>query len=528
MYKSLLIMLLFCSSLLTAQTQDVRTVPSEATVYLNSAKVTETASFHLKKGKNTLKVVGLPNNIDINSYQIGLSNGATLLSVSPSTNYLKTDEYSAEEQQLLDNKKGLQLQQKLVEAEVKTLEGELRLIEKIQSSGNTDNAWTAVQIAELASYYAKRTLEIRTLLIEKNMISQGILEQISDLDMQIRRYVKDKNVNRNEVVLEIQSSKPMHASLNISFITSAAGWQPFYDIRAKSITAPLEIITKGKVYQNTGKPWDNIQLRVSTYFPRSNQDRPILNPFYVREAQYPSPLSGQVRSVNAPLDNSYKLREDSMVLDEAVVVSEAVSQQFNTLYTVDGRQSVSTNTDGQTFILDKKSVEADYLYHTVPKRSEEVFLLANIKNWQSLNLLLTEANIYFQDHYIGKTTINPNYTSSTFSISLGVDERIIVKRRLLDNLRSTKLLSSKKVENYAYEISLKNNRAEEIAIEILDQIPISQHKNIELINVETNGGKLDNNTGSVLWKVNLKEGENKRIMLSYQLKYPEDVELQFY
>jgi uncharacterized protein (TIGR02231 family) len=217
-----------------------------------------------------------------------------------------------------------------------------------------------------------------------------------------------------------------------------------------------------------------------------------------------------------------------MVLDEAVVVSEAVSQQFNTLYTVDGRQSVSTNTDGQTFILDKKSVEADYLYHTVPKRSEEVFLLANIKNWQSLNLLLTEANIYFQDHYIGKTTINPNYTSSTFSISLGVDERIIVKRRLLDNLRSTKLLSSKKVENYAYEISLKNNRAEEIAIEILDQIPISQHKNIELINVETNGGKLDNNTGSVLWKVNLKEGENKRIMLSYQLKYPEDVELQFY
>jgi uncharacterized protein (TIGR02231 family) len=521
-------MLFLCSSLLTAQPQDIRTTPSAATVYLNSAKVTETATFTLKQGKNTLKVVGLPNSIDINSYQIGLSNGATLLSVSPSTNYLKTDEYSAEEQQLLDKKKDLQLRQKLVDAEIKTLEGELRLIEKIQSSGNTENAWTAVEIADLAAYYAKRTLEIRTLLIEKNMIYQDILEQIKDLEMQIRGYVKDKNVNRNEVVLEIQSSKQMNASLNISFITFAAGWQPFYDIRAKSITDPLEIITKGKVYQNTGKTWDNIQLKVSIYFPKSNQDRPILTPFYVREAQYPSPLSGQVRSANAPLGNSYKLREESMELDEVVVVSEAVSQQFNTLYTVDGRQTVSTNTDGQTFILDKKSVEADYVYHTVPKLSEDVFLLANIKNWQSLNLLLTEANIYFQDNYIGKTTINPNYTSSTFSVSLGVDERIIVKRRLLDNLRSTKLLSSKKVENYAYEISVKNNRAEDIAMEILDQIPITQNNKIELINVESNEGKLDKNTGSVLWKVNLKEGENKKIMLSYQLKYPEDVELQFY
>ena len=54
-------------------------------VYLQSAKVTEEATVNLSSGKNVVRIIGLPNAIDENSYQVGLSNGATLLSVTPST-----------------------------------------------------------------------------------------------------------------------------------------------------------------------------------------------------------------------------------------------------------------------------------------------------------------------------------------------------------------------------------------------------------------------------------------------------------
>ena len=145
-----------------------------------------------------------------------------------------------------------------------------------------------------------------------------------------------------------------------------------------------------------------------------------------------------------------------------------------------------------------------------------------------MNLLVTEANIYFQDNYIGKTTINPNYTKSEFPISLGVDERIVVKRRLLDNLRSTKFLSSKKLENYAYEINVRNNSGDDITLEILDQIPITQTNKIEVLEVDTDGGDFDKNTGSILWKEDITRGTGRTYVFSFQLKYPKDIGLQFF
>lgn len=527
-YKSLFFTLCFCCGVVAAQDKTMSTSPDEVMVYLKSAKVTETGKISLTKGKNTLKITGLPNAIDTQSYQIGLTNGATLLSVSPSTNYLKPDEYTTEEQKLLDKKQNLQIENELKQAEITTLNGELKLIEQNQKIGNNESGWTADELVKLANYYAQRTLEIRKQLVNKNQDIELLRKKLADIENQINTSLKDRNANRQEIAIEIESSSAMNATISVTYITPNAGWQPFYDIRAESINKPLDLITKGKVYQNTGKEWNNVKLSVSTYLPKSNQNRPILNPFYVQEAQNLNALQGQVSGLKVQtLSNSYQLRDEAMALDE-VVVTEVLSQQFNILYKVNGQQNVSSKNTSQTFILDKQSVEADYVFHTVPKITEDVFLLANIKNWQSLNLMLTEANIYFQNNYVGKTRIDPNYTKDEYPLSLGVEERIVVKRRLLDNLESTKFLSNKKIDNYGYEITIRNNSGANIKLEVLDQIPITQNNKIEIEDVETSGGKLDKDTGSILWTENISNGSGKTLNFSYQLKYPKEMNLQFY
>ncbi len=526
-FRFSLVMLLFCSCVLTAQNKEVRTQPSDVTVFLQSAKVTEIAKVSLVEGKNMIKVIGLPNAVDDNSYQVGLSHQALLLSVTPSTNFLKSNEYTVEEQKLLDKKKNLKTDQKFLQAEINTLNGELTLIEQNQKIGNNESGWSAEQLSTLATYYTKRTLAIRQSLVRKSIEMENLNSKLHDIEQQIKESVKDKNVNRKEVLLEVQSSKALTSTLKITYVINAARWQPFYDIRAKSTKEPVDIITKGKIYQNSGKDWKNVNLSVSTYLPRANQNRPILNPFYVRES-VGNVLLEQVNARDLQsYSNSLMLREESDALED-VAVTQVLGQQLNVLYAVNGQQNVSTNANGQTFILDKQSAEAEYVHHSVPKLTEDVFLLANIKDWQSLNLLLAEANIYFQDNYLGKTTINPNTTLSEFPISLGVDERIVVNRRLLDNLRSTKLLSSKKVDNYSYEIKVRNNSKEAITLEILDQIPISQNSKIEVLNVESNEGDLDKNTGSILWKKDILSGSGNTITFSYQLKYPKELQLQFY
>lgn len=524
-YKYLFIALCFCGGVLTAQDKTISTTADEVMVYLSSAKVTETGKVWLSKGKNTLKITGLPNAIDTQSYQVGLTNGATLLSVTPSTNYLKPDEYTTEEQKLLDKKQNLQIENELKQAEITTLNGELKLIEQNQKIGNNDSGWTAEQLVKLASYYTQRTLEIRKQLVNKNQDIELLRKKLTDLENQINASLKDRNANRQELALEIEATTVTNTTISVTYITPNAGWQPFYDIRAESIDTPLDLITKGKVYQNTGKEWNNVKLSVSTYLPKTNQNRPILNPFYVQEAQNIQ-LQNGYESRNKAL-NSYQLRDDEMALEE-VVVTEVLSQQFNILYKVNGLQNVSSKNTSQTFILDKRSVEADYVFHTVPKITEDVFLLANIKNWQSLNLMLTEANIYFQNNFMGKTRINPNYTKDEYPLSLGVEERVVVKRRLLDNLESTRFLSNKKIDNYGYEINIRNNSGANIKLEILDQIPITQNNKIEIVDIETNGGELDEKTGSILWIENISNGSSKTLNFSYQLKYPKEMNLQFY
>lgn len=528
MYSKIIsVALMLFTTVLTAQEIKYKSTPSEATVYLQSARVVETAKVNLQKGKNSITIERLPNSIDVNTYQVGLNGGAILLSVTPSTNYLSPEEYSDDEKTLLDQKKSLQTKLKLLNAEISTLNGELSLIEQNQKIGNNDSGWTAEELTKLAAYYAKRTLEIRQLLVNQNLEQEDFNQQIRDIENQINLSVKDRNANRNELILEIEAPKSTASDIKITYVTPSAGWQPFYDIRATDIESPIDIITKGKVYQSTGKDWKNVQLSVSTYLPKSNQNRPILNPFYVGEAQI-NQVQGYAKRNEAVL-NSYQVRdaEESMALDE-VVVTEVLPQQLNILYKVTGTQTVSTTEKGQTFVLEKQSVEADFIHHAVPKIAEDVFLLANIKNWQALNLLLTEANIYFEENYVGKTTIDPNYTKDEFPISLGVDERIVVKRRLLDNLESNKFLSNKKVDDYAYEFKIRNNSGDDITLEILDQIPIAQNNKIEIEEVETNGGVLDEKTKSILWTENISRGSGKTINFSYQIKYPKEMELQFY
>ena len=530
--------LLFIGSIY-AQEKTLVTKPKEVTVYLQSAKVVEDGSVALSKGKNTITIASLSNYIDVNTYQIGLSSGATLLSVTPGNNYLKDETFSKEEQELIDKQESLTRDIKFKDAEDKALAGELTLIEENRKIGNTNEGWSTTQLSELAAFYANRIPQIskkRILLQEER---DNLRKALNKVNSQLQEAKTYKNQNNQEVVLEIDASRSMTSTIEVTYVVNNAGWQPLYDIRAESLDTPLSLITKGRIYQNTGKDWDNVAMKVSTYRPKSNQNRPILNPFYIREQPVynysANDEAGYAEEVvaEAPIEmekkrmvNSLQVRKDKALSN--VAVTQILEQQFNAVYVINGAQSIPSAGKGQTVILDNKKVDVEYVYHTVPKLKQDVFLLAKIKNWQSLNLLLTEANIYFEGNFIGKTTINPNYTKDEYPLSLGVDERVVVKHRLVDNLGTKKTLSAKKIESFAYEIILRNNGPKPIKIEILDQVPISQNNKIEVDILEAARGDFDKDTGSILWEKTLSRGAKETLIFSYEVKSPKDMVLQYY
>jgi len=524
-----LIILLFSFSFLKSQEIKKEIEVKQATVFLQGAKVFGSTNVNLQKGRNVVKIINLPNDLDENTYKINLEKNTTLLSITPQSNYLKNDELSEGEKKLDDEKKKFQRQVNLLNIQIKNLNGEQNIINDNLKVSTNDKSTPQEQLIKLTEFYRKRMLEIDNQVFLLNEQKTLLDESIAKINKQFSEEQTHKNQNKKELLLEILAENEMNLNLGISYIVSNAGWVPSYDLRALSTKKPLEIVYKGKIYQKTGQDWNNIKLFVSTYRPSYNQDRPILSPLYVAEYtahNYDDAKVGYAKA-KADLSNSYQMREEVAATSQ-IPVATVSDNQMNVLYELKFNQTIVSQEKEQYVILDKKQVDATYKYHTVPKLNNQVFLMAFVKNWQNLNLISGEANIYFEDNYIGKTNITSNYVKDEFPISLGVDERIVVKRTKIEDKTSQKTLNSNKWETESYEITVRNNTKENIELEILDQLPISENSKITVKSLEIGNGIYDEKTGSLLWNRKISSGGFEKIQLSYEVKYPKEMQIQYY
>ncbi|MBK8711439.1 MAG: DUF4139 domain-containing protein [Niastella sp.] len=211
-------------------------------------------------------------------------------------------------------------------------------------------------------------------------------------------------------------------------------------------------------------------------------------------------------------------------LDDYVSVSEST---LDITYDIDIPYDVPTNGKPQIATLKETSVPALYKYYTVPKLDKEVYLLAEIPNWQTLNLLPGEANIIFEGTYIGKSFIDPASTSDTLNFTLGTDKRVIIKREKLVDFSSIKFLGSNKLQTLAFDITVKNNKKEAIQIIVKDQYPISSNKEIEVDLLENSAGAVNEEIGVVTWILNIEPGQSKKVRISYSAKYPKNKTINF-
>ncbi|MDZ7740085.1 MAG: DUF4139 domain-containing protein [Bacteroidales bacterium] len=62
----------------------------------------------------------------------------------------------------------------------------------------------------------------------------------------------------------------------------------------------------------------------------------------------------------------------------------------------------------------------------------------------------------------------------------------------------------------------------DIDIDIYDQVPVSQNKDIEVEATELSGGIMNEFTGELKWQTSIPAGESKEFILSYTVKYPKN------
>lgn len=212
-------------------------------------------------------------------------------------------------------------------------------------------------------------------------------------------------------------------------------------------------------------------------------------------------------------------------MDEYVSVND---KELDVTYTIDLPYDVPTNGKEQQVVIRELKMPTHYKYYAAPKLDKETYLLGELAEWESMNLLAGEANIMFEGTYVGKTYIDPLSTSDTLNLTLGRDKRVVVKREAVKEFTSTKMLSSGKKQVFTYDITVKNNKKEAIEMILKDQYPISTNKDIEVELLEWADAQDNKELGVLTWKLNLKPGELKKYRISYSIRYPKDKTINAY
>ncbi len=531
------------SSFLKATTTTVKanTNIEGVTVYQQQAKITRTAQASIPAGTSDILLKDLSSKVDAQSLQVTLNDGIKLLSATYQIDYLKDPKKSAIIENLEDSLALLQFDLDWVGRQIEVYQSEEKLMDmNSQKVGTETKGLSAQDLKEVMTFYRKQLMDIKKERLKLDRNKKKLQESVGRIQQQLQQVKAEKTKAIGEVLLKVTAKTPMTAKIEFSYIVQEAGWKPIYDIRAANIEEPVTLSYKANIYQHTGQDWDNVNLVVSTGNPSKSNDRPILSPNYLAFIQpYSSYYSGAAkRRPESQLMNTMQVpsnkdmarsRDGNLYMDEAekldleqdrtedVVLNQ---NQLNLSFEVTSKQSIPT--DGQYHLVDLKDyeVDAEYDYHTVPKLDEGAFLLAKITDWGNLNLLAGNANIFFDDTYIGQSYINPVTTADTLLLSFGRDEQIKVKRMELNDLSETNFLGNKKTETKTYEISVRNNKGTTAHIEILDQIPISQNEDIEVKLLEKDGAEYTERYGKLLWRLDVPAGQTKKIKLQYSVKYP--------
>ena len=182
----------------------------------------------------------------------------------------------------------------------------------------------------------------------------------------------------------------------------------------------------------------------------------------------------------------------------------------------------SIYSDGEKLQVDLKefNIDASYQYFAIPKLDKDAFLVARVTNWDQYNLLEGEANLYFENAFVGRSILEANALRDTLNISLGKDKSIVISREKNEQFSKARMIGSNVEETRNIKILVRNKKSQPITLTLLDQIPVSVVSDISVTALELTKGILDAKSGSIAWELKIDQQQQKEINLQYEVRYP--------
>ncbi|MEI9808117.1 MAG: DUF4139 domain-containing protein [Bacteroidota bacterium] len=531
---------------------------TNATVYFGyGAELTHTAKIRGTSATKTIIINQLSTYIDVNSLQISCPEDVTLLSHQFNLFYpvppvvVKSKEVERMEDTIKLISKDISRIRNNITIEQETMTKTGLLIETtVSTSSSNGRPITSDEVLKLVEYYNAKIEKSKTNIFNHNQNIDKANERIEELRKKINEgmagAVTAKQQPYGQLIMQVICKNAGEIPFALSYYTNSAGWTPMYDIRVNSKTNKVKLVYKASVTQSTGIDWAKTKLTLSTGTPNFGVAAPVLSPWYLQlyVPELYNQLQGRAAGINVTRNRIQSVGDDKKLAEVVITAEEgeykqkdmtrtidpSTLQEFTTLnqgqlntnFEIDLPYDIQSNGKIHSVTIKDQEIDCVLKNYAIPRVDKEAYLLAEVADWQNLDLLPGDANIIMDNTYIGKSVIDPNTTADTLNLSLGKDKRLAVKRSLVKELSSLKASGGSNKQTFTYEVIVKNNKLTDVNLLLKDQYPLSTIKEIE-VKLEDGGEAMVNEEVGVLtWKIALKPGESRKVRFTYSVKYPKD------
>jgi uncharacterized protein (TIGR02231 family) len=542
MFKKILLnisLLVVANGFLYAQPEKKVKIEIKSVVLsLQQAQVTTEAFTEIEHGFHKIVLHPIPSNLTAEDLHLSGNGKFTILGI----NYRLSDtRLSPKSRELLYFEDSLENISELIDSIeycISALNEEKALItlEKNKAIGGSNIGVKATEMEDLADLFRERLPKIQ-LAIQKSKKKQLLLQdKYTYLKNKLDELPLQKDKSNGELVVSIQTSVKSNIYFKLDYPVFEAGWKPIYDFNFNKNFSENYITKKAIVYQNSGILWKDVALTLTTlkdigtlFIPNFNKSEiDFYEPIVYRTRRLEKAAAPMLMESNKAVEDSKQMNTISNESAVFAVAETNAAPIGNVTYKLPLNYSIPSNNQPQIFNINSEPLKPTFKYLVHVRQDVEPLFIAQITDWENLNLLDGKASVLVDGNHTSSTNIITQNTSDTLNFPLIKEHKIIIKREKIKEFSSKKLIGLQKRDENAFEITVRNTKSIPVSIEVIDQISVSKNSQIEVEFNNESGALYEPETGKLTWELQLSPQETKKISFKFAIKYPKDKNITFW
>ncbi len=551
MKKLMLTLLVMASAIHTRATENEKIIASKinhVTVFMQGAQVNRSGSTLIPKGTSFIVFDNISPYINAQSIQSSGKGRFTIMDVQYRYSYptpveIKNDLPSFIQKQIDQIQDSIQIQVlrlSNLQEKQKAISTERSLIMNhplMKGQGKPDSLDLLIGMVK---YMQAQLVDIADRNLKLSLLESKLRKEDADMKNRLQvllNYDSNKpkptpEQPKHQVVVMVNATSATNGVVEINYAVGNAGWNAWYDIKAEGSGKKIDLIYKAAIFQNTGEDWDDIELTVSNANPMRSNTKPMLPIWYIdyyrhqiKKAESRTALSSMYLKESKNLDVAEEKMVEADDADMAYNYTQKMRNFTSVEFDIDLPYEIKSNGKVHFVTVAKHELKATFEHFLVPKLDNDAFVVAHITDWENLDLLTGNANLYFGNTFVGRTVLDPDVVSDTLDLSMGRDQTIGVKRIKLKSQTKTQVIGGNKEYTATYQIEVRNNGINAIDLTLEDQLPKTTNDKIEIEMIKDDGGSVNDYNGLISWKMNIDAGKKHTVTFTYKVTYPKDQKL---